>query len=661
MTFLQPWLLFALPLALLPIVIHLINQRRFQTIAWGAMMFLLAAHRMNRGYSRLRQWLILAARMLAVAGLIVAVSRPLAGGWLGLAAGGRADAAYVLLDRSPSMQQRGDGGASKLETGARQLARVFQTFAADHWRLVDGASGALTRLESPAQLPERPDAAPVAASADLPAMLQTVHDDVRDNRTGRTEIWICSDLRANDWAADSARWAALRKAFLEFPQTVRFHLLAYPRPAESNVAVRVTEARRRETTDAAEILVSVQLARRGEADGATTIPVQFEIEGARSVVPVEMTGDRVDLRDHPIPIERGRRSGWGRVSIPADANPADDDFYFVFDDPPPRRTILVSDDPAALRPLALAAEISADPDAAASVERVPLDQTTGLEWDEIALVLWQAPLPSGAAADLVRGFVDRGGRVVFFPPRDPDDAEIFGVRWGAWSTGGEPAPVETWRGDEDLLARAQSGAALPVGDLEVRRFCSIEGDFTALASLRGGAPLVVRAATDRGAAYFWSTTPAPRDSSLATNGVVLYAFVQRALAAGAAVLAKARQVDAGDDAVQAGDSQAWVRLAGPEETLSTEYPFQAGVYQVGDKRIAVNRSQAEDEAKVLSDARVHALFDGLDFSRIDDQAGSGESLIQEIWRTFLVAMLLAMILEAVLCLPSRRRPTEARP
>src|SRR5882757_1273316 len=107
MTFLQPLLLAALPLISLPILIHLINQRRYQSVQWAAMMFLLAANRMSRGYARLRQWLIMAFRMLAIAGLVFAVSRPLAGGWLGLTAGGRADTTLVLLDRSPSMQQGG--------------------------------------------------------------------------------------------------------------------------------------------------------------------------------------------------------------------------------------------------------------------------------------------------------------------------------------------------------------------------------------------------------------------------------------------------------------------------------------------------------------------------------------------------------------------------
>ena len=83
MTFLQPLLLVGLPLVALPVIIHLINQRRYQTIRWAAMIFLLAANKMSRGYAKLRQFLILLFRVLAIAGLIFAVSRPLAGGWLG--------------------------------------------------------------------------------------------------------------------------------------------------------------------------------------------------------------------------------------------------------------------------------------------------------------------------------------------------------------------------------------------------------------------------------------------------------------------------------------------------------------------------------------------------------------------------------------------------
>lgn len=656
MSFLQQWMLAGLPLVALPVIIHLINQRRFQTIQWGAMMFLLAAHRMARGYSRLRQLLIMLFRMLAVAGLVLAASRPLASGWLGLAAGSRADTTIILLDRSPSMQQRGVGtGDSKLETGRKQLVRTFETLGSSHWVLIDSANHTPQELESPAALNTLPSAGPASSSADLPVMLQAAHDYIRSNRVGQTEVWICSDLRENDWTPESGRWATLRDAFLEFPQGVRFHLLAYPQSALTNHSIRVTEVRRVQTDEGAEVLVSLRITRDGGGDEKTPLQVQFEIDGARSVMNVELTGQQTDFKDHRLPVERSRARGWGRVSIPADANPDDDEFYFAFDNPPPRRTIIVAEEAQSERPLQLVAGIAPDPSLTLTPEVVTPDQLPTVEWENVSLVLWQGSLPTGPIADQIQKFVERGGEVVFLPPRNPGREEIFGMRWTEWVSGNDPVVIETWRGDEDLLGRTLSGAALPVGQLEIRKYCGLKGEHTPLATLRGGAPLVARVPTEQGGVYFWATTPAVQDSSLATNGVVLYAFVQRALEAGAVVLGKARQLDAGVPGKESGSQ--WTRLSETDQGLSTEYPFHRGVYSSGEKLLAVNRSPSEDEIRVLSDTRVAELFRGLDFARVDDQAGSVNSLIQEIWRAFMTLMLIALILEAALCLPRIVRPS----
>jgi hypothetical protein len=662
-SFLQPLLLWALPLVSLPIIIHLINQRRYQTVRWGAMMFLLAANRMSRGYARLRQWLIMLFRMLAIAGLIIAIARPLASGWLGLTAGGRADTTIVLFDRSPSMQERGAGSAgSKLETGRRQLGAALKTLGATRWVLIESTTSRPRELESADSLTTLPATEPASSAADIPAMLQAAHDYVQANKSGRTEIWICSDLRENDWNADSGRWQTLRDSFLEFPQGVRFNLLAYPQVAPENVAVRVTEVHRQPSGDAAELLVSLKLMREGAADSRISIPVQFEIEGARSEITVEMDGPEFELKDHRIPLERSHERGWGRVSIPADANPADNEFYFVFDKPVPRQTIVVADDPLGARPLELAAAISPDPSISCVAEVVPGDQLGPVEWEKVSLVLWQAPLPEGEAAQLLTTFVERGGQVIFFPPRSPGSGEFLGARWDAWtdapvSTGDEEKagiPVENWRGDQDLLARTQSGAALPVGQLQIRRYCDLAGELTPLATLKGGRPLLARAPTPRGGAYFCATTPAPGDSSLATSGIVLYVLVQRALAEGAAILGNTRQIVAGDP--PEGDPATWQRVAAAPEALSTEYPWHRGVYVAGEKLLAVNRPAAEDGARVLPDLRLQELFRGLDFSRVDDQAGGLGELIREIWKLFLAAMIIALIVEAGLCLPKIAKP-----
>jgi hypothetical protein len=650
MSFLEPLLLAGLPLAGLPILIHLINQRRFQNIDWGAMRFLLEANRMSRGYARIRQWLILAARVAAVAALVVAISRPLASGWLGLASGGRPDATIVLLDRSPSMSERGATAASsKLQTGVRQLADTLEALGPSRWILIDSVTLEPQELQAPTDLASSALATPASASADLPALLQAAHDYIRANRTGQTEIWICSDLRANDWNAASGRWQTLRDSFLEFQQGVRFHLLAYPHVDEANAAVRVTDVRRVESSEGAQLLVSLALSRTG-GSGKLELPVRVEIEGARSEVAVEMEGRELAIKDHPVPLEAGREQGWGRISIPADANPADNEFYFAFARSPPRRTVIVAEDAPPLRALQLAAAIPPEPGVESDATFVAPEAIGTVEWEDAALAVWQAPLPTGDHAKLVQSFVDRGGQVLFVPPPEPSDAQFGGVRWTAWRETDQPVGVETWRSDQDLLGRTQSGAALPAGVLAIHRYCELEGEVTPLATLYGGEPLLARAPTRRGGVYFLATTTAPSDSSLAINGVVLYAAIQRAVSAGAAQLSTARQATAGE---LAGEAVEWRQTAGPSEVLSTEYAHHAGVYSRDDRLWAINRSVDEDKAAVLDDARVAGLFQGLDFDRVDDRAGSMASLTREIWRAFLATMLVAMVAEAALCVPKR--------
>jgi len=671
MSFLQPLLLFALPLVALPIVIHLINQRRYQTTEWAAMKFLLSANRMSRGYARLRQWLIMAMRMLAVAGLIFAVSRPLASGWLGLTAGGQADTTIVLLDRSPSMQHRGAGsGVSKLDTARQQLVETFETLGSTRWVLIDSATAKPQELGSPALLLDSPQTTGVSAAADLPGLLQATHDYIKANNPGRTEVWIASDLRENDWQAENGRWASLREAFLEFPQEVRFHLLAYRsesgRVSQSrNAAIRVTEARREQVGERVELVISLVVEREvagAEEDQKQTLPLRFEIDGARSEMNIELAGSKFTLKDHRLQLADDTKRGWGKVSLPADVNPADDEAYFVFDEPTVRRTVVVAEDANRVRALHLAASISPHPSMESAAEVVTPDGLQTLAWEELALVLWQAPLPQGGVADSLKSYVDGGGQVIFFPPRDPTANKIFGIEWLAWIDAKDAITPDNWRSDQDLLTKTKSGAALPVGKWKVSRYCTLRGETNPLATLPGGVPLISRVITDRGGVYFCATTADPRDSTLAADGVVLYAALQRVIDVGVTVLGNARGQVAGQPLPSS--TEPWQRTAGSnspgaEAVLSTDYRFHRGVYRSAEKLVAVNRPRQEDTSGTVSDARVDRLFEGLDFDRVDQVAGSGGGLVQEIWRLFLGTMMLALVVEAALCLPRIIQPASA--
>lgn len=658
MSFLQPAMLIALPLIALPIVIHLINQRRFQTVQWGAMQFLLAANRMSRGYARIRQWLILAARTLAVAALIFAISRPLSSGWLGVAGGGQVDTTIILLDRSPSMSQAGPGGVSKLEAGVAKLVDSLETLGGNRYLLIDSVNQEPVEFEKPSDLLEMPEVLPVSASADLPSLLEAADRYIRENRPSRAEVWMLSDVRRNDWKDDSGRWDAIRESLVELPQMVRFHLLAYPEIPSGNRSLAVTQVRRVEDGDAANLLISLQIEQDENDPPVTTLPVSLELNGARSVFNVELSGKGSELVEHPVMLDGGTSRGWGRVWLQADASASDNEFYFVFDREPPRKTLVVSEDSAKVRPVEFAAGIS--PDAAVVCESVSItpDELVSQDLENVSLIAWHVAIPGedeGLHAVLL-AFVQRGGQIIFFPPQSPTTAGFVGVNWGTWQ---EPQVVRvgSWVGDQDLLSRTRSGDALPVGELKVTRHCELEGEFRSLAVLDGGTPLLARATTDRGGVFFCTTTTSAGDSSLATAGVVLYAMIQRAGEIGAKTLSSTKQAVAGG--VEIGEMRGWEQLAGSTRGLSSTYSSTAGIYQGDGALIAINRSAGEDAETIVPPERVESLFANLDFDRVNQTADNSSSLIQEIWRLFLILVLLALIAEAVLCIPKKISASDA--
>ncbi len=692
MSFLQPWMLWALPLIALPIIIHLLNQWRYQTKRWAAMMFLLAANRMNRGYAKLRQWLILAMRTLAVAGLIFAVSRPLASGFIGLA-GGKTDTTLVLLDRSPSMQEQGAAGISKLDTGRQQLSGALRTLGSAKWVLIDNHKTEPQNYESLDGLVDSPSMRGYSATSDIPQMLQAVVDHLNTNKPGPTDVWICSDLRRADWQPDSSHWNVVRDALQSFPQSVRIHLLAYPNVASANLAIHVTEAHRESSTSGDHVSITLkvtQSAAENETLPKRTIPLVIEVDGARSELSVELTAREMEIRNHRVPITAQQQKGWGKVSLPADQNPADNDYYFVYNQASARRIVLVMEDRETTRALEIAASIAPDGTSSGNVEVLTADQVDSVALDDTALVIWQSSLPQATTSETLMEYVKRGGQVMFFPPSGltsgtSDESGTFqGVRWSGWVAGpsenlsasaaGGDSPadsnkptssdvsgetsspgvlVENWRGDQDLLAVTRSGGGLPVGQLEIHSYATLAGEVSHLATLSGGKPLLARVPTDKGGIYFCCVSADDQSSSLASNGIVLFAIVQRAIEQGLAALGNASLRYAGqiDE-----PTETWRLIAsasGQDKPLSSQYGWTAGVYENDGHLLAVNRSLAEDQREIVDDKQLARLFAGLDFSRVDDAAGNLSGIVSEIWRFFLIAMIVALLAEAAMCTPRR--------
>ena len=698
MGFLQPLALIALPLIALPILIHLINQHRHRTIPWAAMMFLMSAKRMSKGMARLRHFLILLMRVLAVAALIFVISRPLSGGWLGSIGMSKPDATLILLDRSASMEMQDlQTGQSKRLAALQKLAQLLeQGDYGTHLVLIDSASGQLQEVDSPKALLGLPTTESSATSADIPGMLESALAYLKANKSGRVDVWICSDLSENDWDVESGRWQAIREEFAQL-EGVHHFLLAYADLPSSNLSVRVENVQRWERGNNAELVLDVVVRSKDSRDTTPKTRIAFEVNNARSVVEVELDRQGTSLQGHRIPIDTKLRSGWGSVGLPGDTNPLDNRFFFVFSEPSVRRAVVVSDDVKNGEAFRRALAIPIDPRLQHRVDVISVDRVAEIDWESTGLLIWQAALPRGSVAEQIAQFVDTGRVVMFFPPSQNADEQLFDSRWEAWRQRshqpsavsdqknsvdsptlygrGYPAPtkrservgesgfptvsdshsfgISWWRGDADLLAHVESGDALPLNELRTYRYRSFESPGTPLARFDDDAPLLTRVATDRGAIYFCSTLPTAQFSSLEREGVTFYVILQRALDQGCRALAVASQRDAGPDVLI--DRNEWELVAPADDSpLLSQRGLHAGVYRDGAYWTAVNRSQIEDSAAAAPVETVDALFDGMSYRRIDVDVGDTSALASEMWRIFLIAMIVALLVEAVLSLPSRR-------
>src|SRR5947209_16890288 len=104
--FVSPWFLWGgLAAVSIPIIIHLLNRRRFKTVRWAAMEYLLQAMRKNRRRLKFEQWVLLAVRCLLIFLMGLALARPVGCDGSALAGlGGQRTALHVfVIDNSYSM------------------------------------------------------------------------------------------------------------------------------------------------------------------------------------------------------------------------------------------------------------------------------------------------------------------------------------------------------------------------------------------------------------------------------------------------------------------------------------------------------------------------------------------------------------------------------
>src|SRR5262245_48980732 len=113
MSFLNPIMLAGLAAISVPIIIHLLNRRKFHKVVWAAMRFLQNAVEQNQRRMRVEDMILLALRCLLIALLALALARPAILSNASGVFGQSKVTGVIILDNSQSMGMN-DGTATRL-------------------------------------------------------------------------------------------------------------------------------------------------------------------------------------------------------------------------------------------------------------------------------------------------------------------------------------------------------------------------------------------------------------------------------------------------------------------------------------------------------------------------------------------------------------------
>ena len=199
--FLYPIFLFGLIAASLPLLIHLLNRRKLNRIRFPAVRFILMSQkRISRSY-RLRHWILLALRTMAVVLLALLLANPIFQTGAGLFAGGGPVSLVILLDNSLSMTWSGDGIGFKQ---AKEAARLLITSLGDSDRAaivptsISGKEPIRLKVEKDVLLKELDQIEIADGTANFSTALAKAYE-LLGEPAGQKEIRLITDLGLTGW------------------------------------------------------------------------------------------------------------------------------------------------------------------------------------------------------------------------------------------------------------------------------------------------------------------------------------------------------------------------------------------------------------------------------------------------------------------------------
>jgi hypothetical protein len=275
-SFLSGLFLIALPLAAVPLLIHLYRGKQRDMIYWGAMQFLEKALTKGRSWERIEEILLMLLRTALVLALIFALARPLvSSSWWG-SAGERE--MVMLVDNSLSMS-REVGDTTVTDQLKEQAIEFLEEITSDdqvhvmlaagggQWLTAEPIQGDTNGIAQLRSLIENVE--PSRCHADLlTCLLSVVHLESEQKPSSRRVV-VFTDNQERSWQLDAeSAWKQLGDTVksASIPMTVQIIDCSLDNERIENLAVMAIELGRKIVRPGEEIECRAQIANLGEVE-----------------------------------------------------------------------------------------------------------------------------------------------------------------------------------------------------------------------------------------------------------------------------------------------------------------------------------------------------------------------------------------------------------
>ncbi|HUO10655.1 MAG TPA: BatA domain-containing protein [Phycisphaerae bacterium] len=472
----------------IPIIIHLLNKRRFRTVIWAAMDFLLAAQRRNARRLLLQRWLLLAVRCLALLILAAGMARLVVdSSALGGALSGQR-AVVVVWDDSYSMGYATPGadgsGATAFDRSKRLIGEWLRGIKpSDEVMIVRGSRGGVKSgnkmtLDHAGLAAQVRDAQISDAGTDLAAAFDQAADALKEaeSSTRARQVIVLTDFSRSSLEPSGGgeeRLKAAAAGMMAHATGVR--VIDVGDASQENMAVTGLESQRPLAVagSSSDFRVTVVNATNGPK---TDVPLTVSVDGVTAhtekLGKIEAGASRTVLVELTIPTA-GRHAVEAR--LPADQLPLDDVRRLMLNVRREIPVLLVDGSPGdgkltqgSTTYLWAAYGLTVDGKVGSVFEPQRITElelpTTALnQYSEV--VLSDTAVPSAGVLENLKKFVESGKLLMIFPGNRTNAAlmnEAFGKAGLMPATLGQPVRFENTAEMAKGVAFAPEGFTHPV-------------------------------------------------------------------------------------------------------------------------------------------------------------------------------------------------------